>query len=921
MYNIIDNSFTAAHVCQVSNAANAAVNNPANAVVSNANAVVNNPANAVVNIPAANCAANVVTTSQLKEPIEKFNCLVLMDSITGYDPVTHTPTPPYQATAKDMLAVCDSPQQRALVGKLRAAYSDGDDATADALKKRLPAVLCNVIKIGGDGSRKNANALTHWCVGMDIDDLENPDEYHTSHIINHEKEWGIIFVQKSARHGLHILFRRKWNETIWAAITRLAGLIGCTPDEKCKDAARAFFLTTTDDILFMDDTAFEYVCTRSQLTEWVNHFTALDGGVSPLTINQQKINGDTAGAPAEQKNEGTVVSGDTAAPEQQRGEVVHYAQSNLPSRYRNIPIKRLLDERIAQINLNGEVVKNSNRESTCFSLAQDLMHIFGEETKLADGSRKRKGNFALVYLLLQAYFKGKDVPEADIKSACQSALNYYEKPNAQGKISSMANATKRLLQTLEAEYAAAAAEQYALAEEPLLTMQQPQSELPEIFRLLTAHLPESLKLPAYITLLSVIGTYLPYHKFLHYFDANKTLYFTFFTLLVGTPASGKGSVMSVVKEACMALEEHDAQVREQWHKYNEEMEQAKAINGTKPTPPQDCVRLAASESSLAALRTSLGRTKGAAMLAIQEEFSQLLNSFSNEYAAGDTFYNKAFDNEVYSASYVGEGKSVEPFEVHLNLCMAGQPEQIQRLRKTIATGFANRIAYCSMPADGIDAPIDAYTPAEHARIHAITQDWLQQSAAQAGKKTLTGEDEYLYCPWIDDACRRWHDAVMQRAIDADDKGYRDFANRVTVYGLRIGYLLSYLQGITLSRGKYEQKESLAAKAAKGSGNPQKEQQAVEWTIYLMNYLMEEARKYFGTYLNSRMCEDYQAPPVYDACSAIYNALGSVDEFSWEQFRAACKQVGKYIENPKKAKDKLIADKKILYVAYNTYRKI
>ena len=125
---------------------------------------------------------------------------------------------------------------------------------------------------GADGRLKGAK-IASMSVGMDVDfDPSDPDyERRMSAVpqlvLAKREELGLLMLERSARKGYHVVFRRRFTEGLaegkvlenqvrnlrWAS-----ELLGVRYDEGAKDITRVFFTTTAsaDDLLFLDEALF-----------------------------------------------------------------------------------------------------------------------------------------------------------------------------------------------------------------------------------------------------------------------------------------------------------------------------------------------------------------------------------------------------------------------------------------------------------------------------------------------------------------------------------------------------------------------------------------------------------------------------------------------------------------------------------------
>ena len=142
-------------------------------------------------------------------------------------------------------------------------------------------------------------------VGMDVDfdpsapDYEKMMEKAPEMVLSKKDELGLLMLERSARKGYHLVFRRHFmdglaegkileNQEInlkWAS-----ELLGVKFDEAAKDITRVFFSTTAseEDLLFLDDALFE------QTAPNIENLAASGNSASGSSTNGSSTNGSAA---------------------------------------------------------------------------------------------------------------------------------------------------------------------------------------------------------------------------------------------------------------------------------------------------------------------------------------------------------------------------------------------------------------------------------------------------------------------------------------------------------------------------------------------------------------------------------------------------------------------------------------------------
>ena len=174
--------------------------------------------------------------------------------------------------AAELRALRDTDRQRRLTEALRADSPRLEKEEADRLKRQLLQLNYSCLPTA-DGGLKGARTAS-GSVGMDIDfDPADPDYDRKMSevpqtVIGKRDELGLLLLERSARKGYHVVFRRHFVEGLAegrtlenqeANLRWASGLLGVRFDEGAKDITRVFFATTADptDLLYLADGLFD----------------------------------------------------------------------------------------------------------------------------------------------------------------------------------------------------------------------------------------------------------------------------------------------------------------------------------------------------------------------------------------------------------------------------------------------------------------------------------------------------------------------------------------------------------------------------------------------------------------------------------------------------------------------------------------
>ncbi len=177
-------------------------------------------------------------------------------------------------TAEQFRALIRAPRTQALVKEAREALARGDKNTYDKKKKALPFVIFVATydestkifesKLTGEQTakmgmwRKQEKCRLNGLCVIDFDHIEGDvrhvwEEAYAK--LSDEDKARILFVYVTpSGHGLKVVFMADVNigNLIDNQIV-FSKKLGLNPDEACKDASRGAFLTTNDDIIFINE--------------------------------------------------------------------------------------------------------------------------------------------------------------------------------------------------------------------------------------------------------------------------------------------------------------------------------------------------------------------------------------------------------------------------------------------------------------------------------------------------------------------------------------------------------------------------------------------------------------------------------------------------------------------------------------------
>ena len=202
--------------------------------------------------------------------------------------------------------------------------------------------------------------LNGLCI-LDIDHLDNARALYESWKQQMDFwEEGIVLIYLTPSLGLRVVFkaRMEWGNLIDNQL-HMAALLGVKADESCKDASRRAFLTTENDLLFINKEIFSYENKEFAKT-WDAEYRA---GHSGATQNHDDApqNGGQGPEPDGHVDNQTVVE---------------------PTLWRGLDMQAVIDARYS-----GDArpcSKNSNRHAESLKLATDLLMMLDGDKRLVE---------------------------------------------------------------------------------------------------------------------------------------------------------------------------------------------------------------------------------------------------------------------------------------------------------------------------------------------------------------------------------------------------------------------------------------------------------------------------------------------------------------------------------------------------------
>ena len=636
------------------------------------------------------------------------------------------------------------------------------------LKRQLPVITPHACRFDNDGTRKSTNAIPSGLVMLDIDHIDDPRDFFSTHIFpilstastaSELPTTGAAELQRSERsrddqsqplgcvvpqrnvvdvvvnnapciyfvaitpsgHGLRIIAERNAGESIPDAQLRIASACNISEyDGVTTDLARASFLMPWSYVLYCEPIGLDF--------EDDNHF-------HKITATCQVPAVPTAG-------------------DLQRSDLPSTGEADLQPlqgdlTYRNIPYSAIVSQLLIAIgNCGGAEI--GERNTVYFTLASYMRYIcdFNPDLLL-----RVLPDFGLsIQERRQVIASAIGRPrKAQIPLTLQSAIAICEKEHS-------INTTAKVEKSTDL----------------------PLPELPRLLRLICKRLPKDYQPAMIIAALPVLGTLATRIRF-EYLDRQEHS-LSFFSCITAPAASGKSFIRKPLDLLLTPINEQDVIEREKEQAYKEKMRASKNSKN-QPEDPHACPRNNGVAISIAKLLQLLTYAEGKHLIGIGEEMDTLVKSErAGVWSQKSDIYRLAFDNAEYGQAYMSDTSFNAHIRVYYNLLLTGTPNSMKRFFKDLENGLATRVCFAQLP-DTSFSEIPVFAPYSEADKAEIIR-WARSLDAESGT---------INCPKIGCVIADWLERKRQQAIDADSHAMDTLRRRAAVIGFRAGMLCFLLE--------------------------------------------------------------------------------------------------------------------------------
>ena len=618
---------------------------------------------------------------------------------------------------------------------------DGQDPDElSRLKRQLPVITPHACRFAGDGTRKSANAVPSGLVMLDIDHIDDPRDFFSSHIfpvlgdqairretkgeensfpLSGGNEGGLYFVAITpSGHGLRIIAERNANETIPDAQRRLAEV--CRLDEYdgvTTDLARASYLMPWSYVLYCEPLDLDF--DDEQEMQSITAACSASAGTSAENSSRPR---ELIGAEVVDNN------------------VVEVVDSN-PLVFRGVPYEAIVRE---LTNLLGGEPAIGERNQFYFTMVRYIRYICDFNV---DKCVAILPDFGLSL--------------AERKTTASSSINRPRISEFPDLLNRAITAAKQAEENLSSSYS-----QLPIAELP---------PLPRVLELICRRLPKDFRPAMVIASLPILGTLATRVRF-QYLDKQEHS-FSFMSCITAPAATGKSFIRKPVNLLLTPIDLQDEIERKKEEEYKEALKAAKNSK-MQPTNPKPCPRNNGINVSIAKLLQLLAYSEGKHLIGIGEEIDTLVKSErAGVWSQKSDIYRLGFDNAKYGQNYMSDNSFSANVPVYYNLLLTGTPGGMYRFFKDVEDGLVTRFCFAQLPdMFGADIPaFENYTPAEEREIIEIATN-------------LDTAEGFIACAHVGNRIRRWLNEKRELAIREDSRAIDTLRKRSAVIGYRAGML-------------------------------------------------------------------------------------------------------------------------------------
>ena len=710
---------------------------------------------------------------------------------------------PTEAVTKEQFrALITAPETFRKVKEAREALAKGDKTTYDNRKKSLPFVIFiatydesdkvfenkqtgkKTTKRGTWRNQKHCR-LNGLCVidfdhvdevndndnpNLNLNPNDNPNSKRSLRDIwdeayarlSEEDKKRILFVYVTpSGHGLKVVFMADAN--VGNLIDNqmvFSKKLGLNPDESCKDASRGAFLTTSEDIIFIDEERLISYQDDAFGEKYDAEYHQGKNSPSPQPYPIEGEGDHAASSPMTNKPDGSPPP---------RGR----CPQDREGLYHGVPYSK-----IVEAWLGDKKVEPGDRHRTSLVLADHLRYITDNDAVLIE------------QILRQTPFVQEIIDERneDVAATVKSAQGYeflkgVPKRMKEALIAAGVEKTvKSQLSTVNSEDVYGVLPLDVWAEE-LTEMAKHYPCMKELFLNVHPH-----KLPAvWFSSGALFGTLMTRAFYHFWYEPEIVRRLNYCIFIIGDPGAGKNIVEKFYKKIADPMIQADKCLIDEVNRYKEGRTErttsTKAQKGDALKRPVVGIRVHPARTATgefirhmnAAVETVQGQPLNLHMFSFDAELDNVTKqNKGGDWKDREILELKAFHNEEDGQMYANQESVTGMFNVFWNFIYTGTPYALHRKvnQRNFGTGMSTRLAVIPLPDKGLAK--------RHQQVNPDANEELKTWAYRLDK--VEGE---LPIEPLNDETYDWQSSRLEIAEFNDDKADRTLLKRIPYYGIGI----------------------------------------------------------------------------------------------------------------------------------------
>lgn len=687
-------------------------------------------------------------------------------------------------------------------------------------------------------------------VGMDVDfdpsapDYEEMMEKAPEMVLSKKDELGLLMLERSARKGYHLVFRRHFmdglaegkileNQEInlkWAS-----ELLGVKFDEAAKDITRVFFSTTAseEDLLFLDDALFE------QTAPNIENLAASGNSASGSSTNGSAAGKENPSNSAEASQKSA--NAQQASNTQQASNAQNPADdSNISPLYNGIPYSEIISKYWELYNF-GKLPTMGDRNVKTFELAVTLRAICNYSLPQLEAVIPRYDNF----------------PEQEWRTTLESALKEPRK--------GMPYRLRQVLLAIQSDSKIA-----ATGGSRDVPPAMPQ-KLPKLLKLLSSKVPQMYKPAVCEAIFPALAIHLHGVKFRYWDNVDHEP--TFMNVLIAPMSVGKGAIKKPIDFILADIKEADKpnRLREaEWKRKNP----SGKTKAKDPRPNDICIQILIDNLTDAVFNQRVvdAHENGQRFVYTRVDEVEQLKKVTSRGTVDEVsiLIRKAFDNAEHGQERVGADSitGIAPLRWNFNASTT-IPNAHRFFLKSVNDGTLSRLNLSTIikprleDAQENSQASSQQSPDDSLPIFGIYDDKFAQDLKPYLDR-LSSASGLIECPQALKLAKELTRENDKRASLYESEAYRILSYRANVIAYLKAMVLYVAQG-------YHWSEDIA--------------EYVRWSEQMDLWCK---MRFFGTQLEEEILQE-----VKQINASPQNLLSTLpDEFTYEQFLRHRQQQGK-----------------------------